>query len=71
MILLPVDGSRKRGHVLRARNGFAKQDVRHDTDTECKISRYIAPAGLVLSKRRVVETRNTRVTRRAHASIAR
>lgn len=36
MILLPVDRSRKREHVLRARNGFAKQDVRYDTDTGVK-----------------------------------
>lgn len=35
-------GLRKRGHVLRARDGSAKQDVPRDTDAGCKISRYRA-----------------------------
>lgn len=58
MILLPVTDPRKRGHVLRARDGFAKQDVRATQTVGIKFP-GIAPAGLVLAKRRVVETRDT------------
>lgn len=51
-------GSRKRGHVLRARDGFAKQDVRATQTPGVKFP-GVAPADLVLAKRRVVETRDT------------
>lgn len=69
MILLPVTDPRKRGHVLRARDRFTKQDVRA-TQTGRKISRYHANRPCP-GKETCCGNKGYTVTCRAHASIAR